>query len=61
VAKWSLISATAAHSFVFILCCTFFLIGECVFVVLGLVFPYQAKRSAWGNISVITYLVSSGT
>jgi len=33
--------------FVFILCCnTFLLIGKCAFVVLGFVFPYQAKRLA---------------
>jgi len=33
---------------VFILCCsTFLLIGECGFVVLGLVFPYQLERLAW--------------
>ena len=46
----------------FILCCsTFFLIGECVFfVVLGLAFfPQQAKRLAWGNVSEMTYFVSS--
>jgi len=48
--------------FVFILCCsTFLLIGECVFfVVLGLAFfPQQAKRLAWGNVSEMTYFVSS--
>jgi len=39
----------------------------CDFVVLGLVFPYQAKRLAWGsqeiglwNISEMTCFVSSG-
>jgi len=31
------------------------------FVVLGLVFPYQAKRMAWKNVSEMTYFVSSGT
>jgi len=34
----------------------------CAFVVLGLVFPYQAK--AWrslGNVSEMTYFMSSGT
>ena len=34
------------------------------FVVLGSVFPYQAKRLAWGNVfnvSEVTYFVSSGT
>jgi len=31
------------------------------FVVLGFVSPYQAKRLAWGNVSEITYFVSSGT
>jgi len=33
----------------------------CAFVVLGLVFPYKAKRLAWGNVSEMTYFVSSGT
>ena len=33
----------------------------CAFVVLGLVFPYQAKRLAWGKVSEITYFVLSGT
>jgi len=35
----------------------------CAFVVLGLVFPYQAKRLeiGLGNISGMTYFVSSGT
>jgi len=32
----------------------------CAFVVLGFIFPYQAKRLAWGNISGMTYFVSSG-
>jgi len=31
------------------------------FVVLGLLFPYQAKRLAWGNVSERTYFVLSGT
>jgi len=36
--------------FVFILCCsTFLMIGECVFFVLVFVFPYEAKRLAWGT------------
>jgi len=33
----------------------------CVFVVLGLVFPYQAKRLSWGNVRKMTYFVSSWT
>jgi len=33
----------------------------CAFVVLGLVFPFQAKKLASGNISEMTYFVSSGT
>ena len=33
----------------------------CVFVVLGLVFPYQAKRLSWGNARKMTYFVSSWT
>ena len=39
------------------------LVNACFYcVVLGLVFfPYQAKRLAWGNVSEITYFVSSGT
>ena len=28
--------------------------------VLGLVFPYQAKRLAWGNISKMTYFMLNG-
>jgi len=27
------------------------------FVVLGLVFPYQAERLAWGNVSKIIYIL----
>jgi len=33
----------------------------CAFVVLGLVFPYQAKTLDWGNVSETTYFVSSET
>jgi len=42
--------AALAHILVvFILCCsTFLFISECAFVVLGFVFPYQAKRLAQG-------------
>jgi len=29
----------------------------CAFVVLGLVFQYQAKRLAWRNVSEMTYFV----
>ena len=52
VAKRSPTSATAEFLFVFIVCCcTLVLIGEwmCAFVLLRLVFPYQAKRMAWGT------------
>jgi len=52
VAKRSPTSATAEFLFVFIVCCcTLVLIGEwmCAFVLLGLVFPYQGKRMAWGT------------
>ena len=31
------------------------------FVVLGLVFSYQTNVLAWGNVSEVTYLVSSWT
>jgi len=31
------------------------------FVVLGLVFLYQAKRLAWGSFSEMTSFVSSGS
>jgi len=42
--------------FVFILCCsTFLLIGECVLFVLGLVFFILSQEFCWG-----TYFVSSG-
>ena len=31
-------------------CCTFLLIGECVLLLcFGFIFPYQAKRLAWGT------------
>jgi len=33
----------------------------CAFVALGLIFPYQAKRLAWGTLSKMTYFVLSGT
>jgi len=49
-----LISATAELLFVFIFCCTTFL--HLAFVVLGFVFPYQAKRL----VSEMTYFVLSG-
>jgi len=32
----------------------------CAFVVLGLVFPYQAKRLAWGNVSEMIILRQVG-
>jgi len=33
----------------------------CAFVVLGLVFLYQAERLAWGTFSEMTYFALSGT
>jgi len=47
--------------FLFILCCsTFLLIGEWVLLLCLVYFcPYQAKRLAWGNVSEMTYFVSS--
>ena len=47
-----------------VVCCTFLLVGEYVLLfrfLLGLVFPYQAKRLACENVSEMTYFVSSGT
>ena len=42
-----------------ILCCS---IGECVLLLCQVwFFLYQAKRLAWGNVSKMTYFVSSGT
>jgi len=38
----------------------FWLVKMCAFVVLGLVFPYQAKRLAWGMSPKMTCFVSSG-
>ena len=45
--------------FLCISCCrTFWLVNAC-FCCVGF-FPHQAKRLAWGNMSEVTYFVSSG-
>jgi len=36
------------------------LIGECAFVVLGLVFPYQVERLAWGTSPKLPILCRVG-
>jgi len=49
--------------FVFILCCSTFLLIDkvCVFVVLGLVFTYVPREIGLGNVSEMTRFVSIGT
>jgi len=51
----------SGFSFLFILCCsTFLLIGEWVLLLCLVYFcPYQAERLAWGNVSEMTCFVSS--
>ena len=39
----------------------FWLVNGCFYCVRFSFFPYQAKRLAWGNVSEMTYFVSSGT
>jgi len=39
----------------------FWLVNACFCCVRFSLFPYQVKRLAWGNVSEITYFVSSGT